>query len=55
MRSIKTPRTRTRTKNRLSIPLAQFVVAITAGEVQLCKHHDINRSLEGWKGPYIIS
>ncbi len=28
MRSIKTPRTRTRTKNRLSIPDAQFVVAI---------------------------
>jgi len=33
MRSIKRPRPRPRTKNRLSIPDAQFVVAITAGEV----------------------
>lgn len=33
MRSIKTPRTRTRTKNRLSIPDAQFVVANTANGI----------------------
>ena len=33
MRSIKTPRTRTRTKNRISIPDAQFVVANTANGI----------------------